>query len=87
MGFDELREVKTKSEEIQLKKLTVKKLVNNPIAFYNAKTDNIDSLWQQKINKVYIDKEYKDLITVQIPRIKSAYDKMVATFKLFFNFI
>lgn len=40
-----------------------------------------------KINKVYIDKEYKDLITVQIPRMKSAYDKMVATFKLFFNFI
>ncbi|ACN53229.1 conserved hypothetical protein (plasmid) [Borreliella spielmanii A14S] len=38
---------------------------------------------QQKINRAYIDKEYKDLITVQILKMKSLYDKMVATFKLF----
>ncbi|MCD2371642.1 hypothetical protein [Borreliella burgdorferi] len=30
-----------------------------------------------------IDKEYKGLITVRTLRMKSAYDKMVATFKLF----
>lgn len=30
----------------------------------------------KKINRVYIDKEYKDLITVQIPRMKSGHDKM-----------
>ncbi|AHH06058.1 Antigen P35 (plasmid) [Borrelia miyamotoi FR64b] len=75
LGLDDLKEVKTKLEEIQLQKLNWRKAVNSLIESYKAKTDDIDSDSEKLIK--HIEKEYKDLITVKIPGMKSVYDKIV----------
>ncbi|MBW6187537.1 complement regulator-acquiring protein, partial [Pseudomonas aeruginosa] len=61
LSLDDLREVKTKLEEIQLQKLNWRKAVNSLIESYKAKTDDIDSDSEKLIK--HIEKEYKDLIT------------------------
>ncbi|ATQ19224.1 complement regulator-acquiring protein (plasmid) [Borrelia miyamotoi] len=75
LSLDDLREVKTKLEEIQLQKLNWRKAVNSLIESYKAKTDDIDSDSEKLIK--HVEKEYKDLITVKIPGMKSVYDKIV----------
>nr|ALZ45555.1 Hypothetical protein [Borrelia miyamotoi] len=75
LSLDDLKEVKTKLEEIQLQKLNWRKAVNSLIESYKAKTDDIDSDSKKLIE--HVEKEYKDLITVKIPGMKAVYDKIV----------
>ncbi|WLN25747.1 hypothetical protein KJD10_04875 (plasmid) [Borreliella valaisiana] len=50
-----------------------------------TKTNDIDSS-DRKYLIEHVNKEYKDLITIKLQRIKSEYCNIVSKFKLFFNF-
>ncbi|AOW96255.1 complement regulator-acquiring protein [Borrelia miyamotoi] len=75
LSLDDLKEVKTKLEEIKSQRGDFIKAVNSLIESYKAKTDDIDSDSKKLIE--HVEKEYKDLITVKIPGMKAVYDKIV----------
>ncbi|BCR22254.1 complement regulator-acquiring protein [Borrelia sp. HM] len=75
LSLDDLREVKSKFEEIQIQRLAFRKAVNSLIASYKAKTGGIDSDSKKLI--AHVDKEYKNLIKVKIPGMKSVFDRIV----------
>ncbi|WP_434757265.1 complement regulator-acquiring protein (plasmid) [Borrelia puertoricensis] len=75
LSLVDLKEVKTKFDEIKSQREAFIKAVDSLIASYKAKTDGIDSDSEKLIK--HVEKEYKDLITVKIPGVKSVYDKIV----------
>ncbi|ANF34609.1 complement regulator-acquiring protein [Borrelia turicatae] len=75
LSLVDLKEVKTKFDEIKSQREAFIKAVGSLIASYKAKTDGIDSDSEKLIK--HVEKEYKDLITVKIPGMKSVYDKIV----------
>ncbi|ACH94074.1 complement regulator-acquiring protein [Borrelia duttonii] len=76
LSLVDLREIKSKLEEIQLQKLNWRKAVDSLISSYKAKTDGIDSDSKKLIE--HIDKKYKDLIKVKIPGMKAVSNRIIA---------
>ncbi|WP_024655101.1 complement regulator-acquiring protein [Borrelia hispanica] len=76
LSLVDLREIKSKLEEIQLQKLNWRKAVDSLIISYKAKTDGIDSDSKKLIE--HIDKRYKDLIKVKIPGMKAVSNRIIA---------
>ncbi|WP_038363823.1 complement regulator-acquiring protein [Borrelia persica] len=76
LSLIDLREIKSKLEEIQLQKLGWRKAVNSLIASYKAKIDGIDSDSKKLIE--YIEKKYQDLIKVKIPAMKLISDRIIS---------
>ncbi|WP_028328270.1 complement regulator-acquiring protein [Borrelia coriaceae] len=76
LSLDDLREVKSKLEEIQLQRLTWRKSVDAIITDYKGKKDGIDSDSEKLIS--HISEGYKNLITVKIPRMKEVSDKIIS---------
>ncbi|UPA17112.1 complement regulator-acquiring protein (plasmid) [Borrelia coriaceae] len=76
LSLDDLREIKSKLEEIQLQRLTWKKSVDAIIVAYKAKKEGIDSDSKRLIS--YISERYKNLITVEIPGIQGVSDKIIS---------
>ncbi|AHH11051.1 Antigen P35 [Borrelia coriaceae ATCC 43381] len=76
LSLDDLREIKSKLEEIQLQRLTWRKSVDAIIAAYKAKKESIDSDSEKLIN--HISEGYKNLITVKIPGMKGVSDKILS---------
>ncbi|WP_024652895.1 complement regulator-acquiring protein [Borrelia persica] len=75
LSLVDLREIKSKLEEIQLQKLSWRKAVNSLVVSYKAKTDGIDSDSKKLIE--HIEKKYKDLITVKIRGMKAVSDRII----------
>ncbi|UPA17278.1 complement regulator-acquiring protein (plasmid) [Borrelia coriaceae] len=76
LSLDDLREVKSKLEEIQLQRLTWRKSVDAIITDYKGKKDGIDSDSEKLIS--HISEGYKNLITVKIPGMKGVSDKILS---------
>ncbi|WP_024654737.1 complement regulator-acquiring protein [Borrelia hispanica] len=76
LSLVDLREIKSKLEEMQLQKLNWRKAVDSLISSYKAKTDGIDSDSKKLIE--HIDKRYKDLIKVKIPGMKAVSNRIIS---------
>ncbi|ACH94244.1 complement regulator-acquiring protein [Borrelia duttonii] len=76
LSLVDLREIKSKLEEIQLQKLNWRKAVDSLIASYKAKTDGISSDSKKLIE--HIEKKYKDIIKVKIPGMKAVSNRIIA---------
>ncbi|WP_338321071.1 complement regulator-acquiring protein [Borrelia miyamotoi] len=77
LSLDDLKEVKTKFDELKTQREDFKKAVDSLLASYKAKTDGIDSDSKKLIE--HVEKEYKDLITVKLPGMKAVSDKIMNT--------
>ncbi|AHH07020.1 Antigen P35 (plasmid) [Borrelia crocidurae DOU] len=76
LSLVDLREIKSKLEEIQLQKLNWRKAVDSLISSYKAKADGIDSDSKKLIE--HIEKKYKDLIKVKISGMKAVSNRIIA---------
>ncbi|ACH94157.1 complement regulator-acquiring protein [Borrelia duttonii] len=76
LSLVDLREIKSKLEEIQLQKLNWRKAVDSLISSYKAKADGIDSDSKKLIE--HIEKRYKDLIKVKIPGMKAVSNRIIS---------
>ncbi|UPA11356.1 complement regulator-acquiring protein (plasmid) [Borrelia parkeri] len=75
LSLVDLKEVKTKFDEIKSQREAFIKAVGSLISSYKAKTGGIDSDSEKLIK--HVEREYKDLITVKIPGMKLVYDKII----------
>lgn len=79
LSLDDVKEVKTKFDELKKQREDFKKAVDSLLASYKAKTDGIDSDSKKLID--HVAKEYKDLITVKIPGMKKVSDDILDKIK------
>ncbi|WP_041177906.1 complement regulator-acquiring protein [Borrelia duttonii] len=76
LSLVDLREIKSKLEEMQLQKLNWRKAIDSLISSYKAKADGIDSDSKKLIE--HIEQKYKDLIKVKTPGMKAVSNRIIA---------